>query len=150
MGNTEVSMHGEPSEGQTPDMHAQTAAHGETTAAPVAVAPAAGKRKKRKYSKGLKEIQQFGRSMNKASARVARAVAKGMATYRKRSDKSSFKKRDGSIRDFAVNLAAGLGKTLRVLSGVPSDLAKGLDTKRARKRARRQVKIASRIVRPRY
>ena len=108
------------------------------------------KKKKRKYSKGLKELQRLERTVSKTSSRVARAVAKGMATYRKRSDKSSFKKRDGSIRDFGVNIAAGLGKTLRVLSGVPSDLAKGLDTKRARKRTRRQVKIAARIARPRY
>ena len=107
-------------------------------------------KKKRKYSKGLKELQQLERTVSKTSTRVARAVAKGMATYRKRSDKSSYKKRDGAIRDLAVNLAAGLGKTLRGLSDVPSDLAKGLDTKRARKRARRQVKLASRIVRPRY
>lgn len=108
------------------------------------------KAKKRKYSKGLKELQQLERTVSKTSNRVARAVAKGMSTYRKRSDKSALKKRDGSIRDFAVNIAAGLGKTLRVLSGVPADLAKGLDTKRTRKRTRRQVKIASRIVRPRY
>jgi hypothetical protein len=148
MGNTEVSMHGEPSEGQTPDMHAQTAAHGETTAAPVAVAPAAGKRKKRKYSKGLKEIQQFGRSMNKASARVARAVAKGMATYRKRSDKSALKKRDGALRDLTVNLAEGLGKTMRVLSGIPADLAKASNSPRARKRMRRQLRASSRLLRP--
>jgi hypothetical protein len=108
------------------------------------------KAKKRKYSKGLKELQQLERAVSKTSNRVARAVAKGMATYRKRSDKSAVRKRDGSLRDFALNMAAGLGKTLRVLSGVPADLAKGLDTKGARKRTRRQVKIASRIVRPRY
>ena len=108
------------------------------------------KRKKRKYSKGLKELQQLERTVSKTSNRVARAVAKGMATYRKRSNKSAVKKRDGSLRDFAVNIAGGLGKTLRVLSGVPADLAKGLNTKGARKRTRRQVKIASRIVRPRY
>jgi hypothetical protein len=98
----------------------------------------------------LKELQQLERTVSKTSNRVARAVAKGRATYRKRSNKSAVKKRDGSLRDFAANIATGLGKTLRVLSGVPADLVKGLDTKGARKRTRRQVKIASRIVRPRY
>ena len=108
------------------------------------------RKKKRKYSKGLKELQQLERTLSKTSNRVAHAVAKGMATYRKRSNESAVKKRDGSLRDLAVNVAAGLGKTLRALSGVPSDLAKGLNTKGARKRARRQMKVASRIVRPRY
>ena len=123
----------------------------ETTPNPVGAAlQPPKKKKKRKYSKGLKELQQLERTLSKASNRVARGVAQGMATYRKRSDKSAMKKRDGSLRDLAVNVAAGLGKTLRVLSSVPSDLAKGLDTKSARKRTRRQVKIASRIVRPRY
>ena len=106
------------------------------------------RRKKRKYSKGLKEIQQFGRSMNKASGRVARAVAKGMATYRKRSDKSARKKRDGALRDLSVNLAEGLGKTVRILSGVPTDLANAMNGRRARKRVRRQLRATSRLLRP--
>jgi hypothetical protein len=135
-----------------PDEHDVTSDTPPAPAPPAAVGGAAvePRKKKRRYSKGLKELQQLERAVSRTSSRVARAVAKGMATYRKRSDKSSFKKRDGSVRDFGVNLAAGLGKTLRLLSAVPSDLAKGLDTKRARKRTRRQVKVASRIVRPRY
>jgi len=106
------------------------------------------RKKKRKYSRGLRDAQELGRTVSKASTRVARAVAKGMAEYRKLSEKSARKKRDGAIRDFAVNLADGLGKTIRGLSMVPSDLARGLNTKRARRRARRQLRFTSRVLRP--
>lgn len=105
-------------------------------------------KKKRKYSKGLKDLQQLQRTVSRTSTRVARAVAKGMATYRKRSNKSARKKRDGAIRDFGINFAEGLGKTMRVLSAVPSDLAAGLNTKRTRKRMRRGLRAASRLTRP--
>ena len=106
------------------------------------------KKKKRRYSRGLREVQQLERSVSKVSARVARAVAKGMTTYRKRSDKSARKKRDGAIRDFAVNLAEGVGKTMRDLSRVPADLARGLNTKRVRRRVRRTLRSTSRLLRP--
>ncbi len=141
-------MQREPSEGGTPETQTQTPPRTETATAPPAVAAVVGKRKKRKYSKGLKEVQQFGRSMSKASTRVARALAKGMATYRKRSDKSASKKRDGALRDLSVNLAEGLGKSMRILSGVPSDLAKAMNGPRARKRVRRQLRATSRLLRP--
>ena len=93
----------------------------------------------------LDALERMG---DEAAGRVARAVSKGMATYRKRSDKSSLKKRDGSLRDLGVNLAAGFSRTVRELSGVPYDLAKGFSTKRSRKRVRRQVRAASRLLRP--
>lgn len=142
-------MQGELLDDQTAAMPADALAPGETTMPLTAVVgPVVGKRKKRRYSKGLKEIQQFERSLSKASTRVARAVAKGMETYRKRSATSALKKRDGALRDFSVNFADGLGKTMRVLSGVPSDLAKAVNTPRARKRMRRQLRAASRVLRP--
>jgi len=105
-------------------------------------------KKKRKYSRGLKDLQQLQRTVSRTSTRVARAVAKGMATYRKRSNKSARKKRDGALRDFGVNFAAGLSKTMQILSAVPSDLAAGLNTKRTRKRLRRQLRATSRLMRP--
>lgn len=106
------------------------------------------KKRKRKYSRGLRDVQELGRTVSKASTRVARAVAKGMAQYRKRSEKSARKKRDGAILDFAVNMADGLGKTIRGLSVLPADLAKGLTTKRGKRRARRQLRFTSRVLRP--
>ena len=108
----------------------------------------ARRKKKRKYSRGLRDVQELGRTVSKASTRVARAVAKGMTEYRKRSDKSARKRRDGAILDFTVNLANGLGKTIRGQSLVPADMAEGLSTKRGRRRARRQLRFTSRLLRP--
>lgn len=129
---------------------AHPASAGQAPPAPsfAALQGARQKKKKRKYSRGLRDVQALGRTVSKASTRVARAVAKGMAEYRKRSDKSARKKRDGAILDFAVNLADGLGKTIRGLSVLPADLAKGLTTKRGRRRARKQLRFTSRVLRP--
>src|SRR5258706_546208 len=76
------------------------------------------KKKKYKYSRGLKDLQVSGRKVNKASSRLVKAVAKGMTEYRKASDKSARKKRDGAIRDFGLNVAKGMGKGLRPSSGI--------------------------------
>ena len=106
------------------------------------------KKKKRKYSRGLQDIQVAERGVTKATVRVARAMARGLTTYRKRSRKSALKRRDGAMRDFWPNAAAGLSTTLRGISVVPVDLATTLYTKRARRRARRQMKVAARLLRP--
>jgi len=141
-------MHGEPHD-QTAAPSAEPTTASEAASSASVTAPLAARPKKRKYSKGLKEIQQVERSISRASTRVARAVAKGMQTYRKRSAKSALTKRDGALRDFPVNLAEGLGKTMRVLSGIPADLAKAMNTPRARQRVRRQLRVTSRVLRPR-
>ena len=140
---TEVKQ-AEPSTPPQPTADAQPAATPPLPLGQVLKPP----KKKRKYSKGLKDLQQLERTVSKTSRRVARAVAKGMTTYRKRSNKSALKKRDGALRDFAVNFADGISKTMRMLSAVPADLAKGLNTKRARKRVRRQLRVTSRLLRP--
>src|SRR5262249_54276342 len=120
----------------------------QTAPAPGLVGLQIKRKKKRKYSRGFRDVQELGRAVSKASTRVARAVAKGMAEYRKQSEKSARKKRDGAMRDFTVNLADGLGKTIRGLSMVPADLARGLNTKGARRRARKQLRFTSRVLRP--
>jgi len=63
------------------------------------------KKKKYKYSRGLKDLQRSSRGVAKVSSRLARSVVKGMDAYRKASDKSARKKRDGAIRDFPLNIA---------------------------------------------
>jgi uncharacterized protein YukE len=103
-------------------------------------------KKKRKYSRGLKELQQNGRSLAKVSDDLARSLSKGIKTYRKASDKSAGKKRDGAMRDFGVNLAKGLSKSLRVSSSVPEDLAQALMGQgSARRRMKRQMRLAARL-----
>ncbi len=101
------------------------------------------KKKKYKYSRGLKDLQRSSRGVAKVSSRLARSVVKGMDAYRKASDKSARKKRDGAIRD----IAKGLSKSLRASSRVPYDLARVMDQRGTRRTARRQVRTASRLAR---
>ena len=105
------------------------------------------KKKKRRYSRGLKGMQVAGRRESRVSSRMVRAVSKGMDTYRKASDKSARRKRDGAIRDFGRNAAKGLSRSLRASSGLPLDLAKALDTGGSRRLVRRQIRAASRFSR---
>lgn len=99
------------------------------------------RKKKRKYSRGLKNVQIMERGLSKASYRVARAVTSGLSTYRKRRNKSARKRRDGAILDFVPNVAQGMGKTLRRASLVPYDLTKTFYTKRARRRVRAAIRL---------
>ena len=103
------------------------------------------KKKKRRYSRGLKNIQIMERRFSKASHRTARAVERGFGTYRKYRNRSARKTRDGAIQDFAPNVARGLGKTIRVASLVPYDLAQAFNTRKSRRR--RRIRFASNLVR---
>lgn len=105
------------------------------------------KKKKRKYSRGFRDLQTVGRRMTKVSSRMARAVSKGVSSYRKASDKSSRKKRDGALRDFNVNVAKSFSRSLRESSRIPADIAKGLSTRGTRKAMRRQIRGAARLIR---
>ncbi len=123
---------------------AEGAAHAD--AAPLAVVKSK-KKKKMKYSRGLRDLQTVGRRLTKVSERLARANAAGIETYRKASDKSARKKRDGAMRDFGVNAAKGMSKSLRKSSRVPVDIAKALSPRGTRKRTRRQLKVSARLAR---
>ena len=104
------------------------------------------KKKKRKYSRGLKEVQQNGRSLAKVSDDLARSLAKGVRTFRKASDKSARKKRDGAMKDLGLNLAKGLSKSLRASSAVPEDLARAMTgSGSVRRRQRKQIRLAARL-----
>jgi len=104
-------------------------------------------RKKRRYSKGLEEIQQTERHLVRASHRMARAVEKGISNYRVESTKSSKKKRDGAIRDFIPNSGIAMAQMLKEVSPIPNDIARALNTKPMRRRLRRQLRGATRMLR---
>src|SRR6185503_483168 len=72
-----------------------------------------GNKKKRKYTRGTKDIQRLERGVTKASRRLSRAVASGFATYEKKRNKSSRKKRDGAIRDAIENWTRAYGRATR-------------------------------------
>jgi Family of unknown function (DUF6312) len=103
------------------------------------------KRRKRRYSRGLRDLQTSNRGMVKASRRLVRAVSRGMTTYLKESDKSARKRRDGAVRDFNLNVSDALGASLRQASGIASDLARSFNTRGWRRSMRRSLKATARF-----
>ena len=103
------------------------------------------KKKKRRYSKGLGDLQRSLRGMNKLSARSSRAMFKGVDALRKASDKSAEKKRDGALRDLAKNLGKATSKSLKASSRIPEDMGKLLNTRSTRRAVKRQIRIASKL-----
>ena len=103
------------------------------------------KRRKRRYTRGVRDVQTTNRGFVKASRRLVRAVARGMSTYLKESDKSARKKRDGAMRDFNLNVADAIGTSLRQASGITADLARSLNTRGWRRSMRRSLKASARL-----
>jgi len=98
-------------------------------------------KKKRRYSKNLKTMQEFERGFARAGDRVADAVAKGMERYRERSKESARKRKDGALVDFVSNLGKAAGKTARIASRAPNDFLKRANSKRVSKQVRDSVKV---------
>jgi hypothetical protein len=103
------------------------------------------KQKKKKYSSGLKDVQVIGRRMSKVSSSMARSFSEGIDTYRKASNKSARKRRDGALRDLSINVAKGFSRALRESSDIPFDLAKSFVTRGSRRTTRRQIRAISRF-----
>jgi hypothetical protein len=107
------------------------------------------KQKKRRYSRGLGDLQKTARGFSKLSARSARSVAKGFDTFYTASDSSAQKKRDGALRDLGKNLGKAASKSLKTSSRIPNDVGKILNTRSARRTIRRQIRLAA-IVNKRF
>ena len=125
-----------------------------TPAVPAETAPAIStplvvqvdkKRRKKRYSRGLRDIQTTNRGFVKSSRRLMRAVTRGMSTYLKESNKSARKKRDGAWRDFGFNVSDAIGTSLREVSGIPRDLVRTVSTRRWRRAMRRSLKATARV-----
>lgn len=105
------------------------------------------KKKKRKYSRGLGELQVVGGRLTKVTEKAARDSVKGLRMFLRASEKSSRRKQDGAIRDLGVNLAKGVGKSLEESSAIPEEVARALSTRKSRKSVRRRLKITARLSR---
>lgn len=90
-------------------------------------------RKKKKYSRGLKDAQYLEEDASRALNRVADAVADGIGKYREKRDKSAGKKRDGAIKDALRNTGRGLTKALDKAARAPSDLTRRATSKRIKR-----------------
>ena len=100
-------------------------------------------KKKKRYSRELKSLQQIERGFGKSSHRLSRAVARGLSVYRKRRDKSARKKKDGAIIDGALNWSKAFGKAMRVASNAPSDLAVQVNRTKLSRRVRNSLRTMS-------
>ena len=107
------------------------------------------KKSKRRYSKGLKEIQRMERHLTRSAHRMARATEKGITTYRKLSIKSARQKKDGAILDLIPNSGIAMSRSLRIASTIPYDISKAMDTPQNRKRLKRQLRSISRSLQTR-
>ena len=103
------------------------------------------KKKKRKYSRGLGDLQRAGRRLTRVSLSVSEAMFRGGKTFRKASNKSSLKKRDGALRDLGLNLGKAMSKTIKVSSSVPADMARAVYVRSTRRSIRRQIRAAARF-----
>lgn len=111
------------------------------SAAEEGIQPRPKKRRKRKYSKDLRGVQKFERNASKALLRVTRSVDAGISEWRKQTDRSARRRKDGALRDAPENLAKAVGKQLRVASRAPEDLVRAVRSLRIRKVVRRLIPI---------
>ena len=105
------------------------------------------KRKKRRYSKGLEEIQRMEPHLTRSTHRMAKAVEKGISSYRKQNIKSARKKKDGAIKDLFPNSAKAMSQAFKEVTPVPYDIARVMNTKPSRRRLKRQLRTLSRSLR---
>ena len=114
---------------------------------PIVLSSRKQKSRKRRYSKDLKELQQAEQHLTRANYRMARAIEKGLGSYRKRSAKSARKKRDGAVRDFMPKSGLAMSRAMGAASSIPYDFARAVSTKRAQKRLKQQLRVVSRSLR---
>ena len=100
---------------------------------PDAPAEAPGAKPRRKESKELKGLLKAERAASKAASKLSRAVARGVEEYRRRSEKSARKRKDGAVADLARNVASSVGEAVRGASEVPAQLTRAIDPKTVRR-----------------
>lgn len=109
--------------------------------APVTVYNLRGKkrRKRKKYSRGLKFAQRSEDGLTLAGRRLGDAIESGFKSYRKRRTKSWRRKKDGPIRDILPNTSRGVSRFLNVGSDIPYDITRKINSKRFGKQVRDTV-----------
>ena len=95
----------------------------------------------RRYTGGTKRGQRAVRGASRGALRISEAVTDGLEKYWKKSNQSSWKKRDGAIRDLPRNLARALEVSLKGLGKAPNDVAKRLGTGKPYKGTRRLLRL---------
>ena len=79
-------------------------------------------KKKKKYSKQLREAQRIERAASKTRKRMLKAVLRGVETWESNRDRSAEKRKDGAVRDAMRNTARAYGDYVRAVSRMPEDM----------------------------
>lgn len=100
-----------------------------------------------KYTQGLKDLQRMEGDMVHLARRSAKVVSKGLDTYDEERKRSAKEKKDGAIQDFIDNSAKAMSASMKEASDIPMDIAEYMNTSSYRKRLRRNLRRASRVIR---
>lgn len=103
--------------------------------------------KEEKYSKGFEDIQQLEGNILRVTKRSTNALSKGLNTYERERSLSAKEKKDGALEDFVDNSARATSTYLKEVSEIPIDIAESLNIKPDRKRARKNLRRVSRVIR---
>ena len=103
--------------------------------------------KEEKYSKGLEDIQRLEGNILRVTKRSTNALSKGIDTYERERNLSAKEKKDGAIEDFVDNSAKAASTYMKEVSEMPVDIAEALNMKPYRKRARKSLRRASKVIR---
>ena len=99
------------------------------------------RRKRKKYSRGLRTVQRTEDGLTLAGRRLGDAIESGFRSYRKRRNKSARRKKDGPLRDIFPNTANGISRFFNVGSDIPYDIARRVNSKRFGKQVRNTVQF---------
>lgn len=100
-----------------------------------------------KYSEGLEDVQVLEGNVIRVAQRAARAASKGLDTYEQERQRSAKEKTDGAIEDFFNNSAKATSAYLKEASEIPVDMVEAIDTESYRKRMRKNLHRASKLIR---
>jgi len=100
-------------------------------------------KKKKKYSRGLRASQEVEHGIANAASTLSNAIADTFGTYKKRSRSSSFKKRDGAVRDAIKNWTKATSQGMKTASDAPYQFVKTVNRGKASRRIRDAVRMVS-------
>jgi hypothetical protein len=103
------------------------------------------KGRKKKYSKGTRDVQELGHAFSKGAYRMGNAVAVALDAFYRQQSKSARKKRDGMMRDAMKNWGRGFRDGAREAAKAPYDVYKRVDVWR---QARMGLGLARTIFNP--
>jgi len=105
----------------------KTEAAGTPPAPGMAAVASEPEKPKKKYSKGFAKLAQKGEvGFTRGAHRVASAIEDGLATWRDRRKASSYKKRNGALKDAVKNGGKALTKFSKGIAKLPEDITKDL------------------------